>query len=183
MSLFKNGTFTTDYHQPNWSVLEIILNALIVTFWFYTCMCLAGVRRFLVPVAMCGSVKGLVSAWSSSSVPGSRSPAVVFLSFSLSGSWSRAWRSSTTSTLASAVEPLSQFSGDWLKVHEVAEPSTCALTKLILSATCLSEVSNRWQITADRASIEPSVVHIIHSFLSIFFLSELDIYIANEMIS
>jgi len=180
MSLFKNGTFTTDYHQPNWSVLEIILNALIVTFWYYTWICLAGVRRFFV--ARC-SVKCLVSAWSSSPVTGSRSPAVVFLSFSLSGSWSRAWRSSTTSTLASAVEPLSQFSGDWLKVHEVAEPSTCALTKLILSATSLSEVSNRWQITADRASIEPSVVHIIHSFLSIFFLSELDIYIANEMIS
>jgi len=68
-------------------------------------------------------------------------------------------------------------------MHEIAETSTSALTHLILSTACFSEVCNRRQFGVDWRSIIPSVVQTFRGFLRIFLTEEFHVNITNEMIS
>jgi len=68
-------------------------------------------------------------------------------------------------------------------MHEIAETRSGALPSLILSATSFSEVSNGCQFCVDRSASKPTIVEVIASFQCIIFLLELDIDIANQMVT
>jgi len=68
-------------------------------------------------------------------------------------------------------------------MHEVAESRPSTFAHLVLTATGLPKVSHGRQFGINGSSVEPSVVEIIHSLLSIFFGSKLDVDIAHEMVS
>jgi hypothetical protein len=68
-------------------------------------------------------------------------------------------------------------------VHEIAKSGTGTLPHLILPATSFSEISYWTQLRVDWPTTKPSVVQIVYCFLSIFFPSELNVYVAHQMVT
>jgi hypothetical protein len=68
-------------------------------------------------------------------------------------------------------------------MHEVAETRSSAFSHFVLTATSFSEVCDRRQFSIDWSSCKPSIVEIIDCTFGIFLIPELDINIADQMIS
>jgi hypothetical protein len=68
-------------------------------------------------------------------------------------------------------------------VHEIAKAGSGTLSHLILPATSFSEISYWTQLRVDWPTTKPSVVQIIYRFFCIFFPSELNVYIAHQMVT
>jgi len=68
-------------------------------------------------------------------------------------------------------------------MHEVAEPASRAFAHFILPATGFSEVGDWRKFGVNGQSIVPPVVQICHGFGSVFFLAELDVHVAHQMIA
>jgi hypothetical protein len=68
-------------------------------------------------------------------------------------------------------------------MHEIAEASSRAFSQFVLSAAGFSEVSNRRQFCVDWNMVEPAVVQVFHAICRVFFKTELDIHISDEMIT
>lgn len=76
-----------------------------------------------------------------------------------------------------------QLPANLFQMHEIAIPPTVAHILLVLTASSFSEISNRRVLHNNRTSCVESSMQIIQSLSSMFFLTELDIYIANHVIS
>lgn len=76
-----------------------------------------------------------------------------------------------------------KLSTNLLNMHEVAVASTVAAVLLKLSAGGLTEVSYRGEVHNDRASRVESALESLKSSSSLVFLLELDVHIADHVIS
>lgn len=85
--------------------------------------------------------------------------------------------------LTPAVQLSSQFSRDWLEVHEVAEAPPCTLAHLVLATASLPEVGDGREFGVDRATVEPAVVQVGDRLLRVLFIPELNVYVANKMVA
>ena len=68
-------------------------------------------------------------------------------------------------------------------MHEVAETGTSTFSHLVLTTTSFTEICDWRKFGVNGPRSEPAIVQIIHSFLSIFFSSELDVHVADKMIT
>lgn len=78
-----------------------------------------------------------------------------------------------------AVQPRIHFS----PMHEVTEPTTHTLARLVLSTTSFSEVSDRTEFSVYRSSGIPPRVEVVDRLLSIFFVLEPCVHVAYQMIA
>ena len=76
-----------------------------------------------------------------------------------------------------------QFSGNWFQVHKIAETTSVALAKLVLSTTGFSEIWNGAELSINWSSIEPSVIDFVAYFYGVVFVFHFYVYVANEMIA
>ena len=106
---------------------------------------------------------------------------------------------------SSAVPPVQlrpQLSTDWLQMHEITEARPRAFSGLVLSelqpsvdkyrteghhpslpAASFSEVGDWCELGVDGPPTEPTVVQILHGLVGVLLLLELDVDIADQMIS
>jgi len=68
-------------------------------------------------------------------------------------------------------------------VHEVAETTSRALSHLVLATAGFAKVSDGGKLGVDRRPVVPSIVEISHGFGGVFFLTKLDVDIADQMIA
>lgn len=70
-----------------------------------------------------------------------------------------------------------------LDVHKVAITSTVALSFIVLTATSLTEISDRGEFNIKLSSCIVSAKQSLKGFCSIFLILELDIYISDHVVS
>ena len=80
-------------------------------------------------------------------------------------------------------ELLFELTVDRLGVHEVAEAASLTRALLILATLSFSKVSDGRVLGHDHASTVVASIHALHSGLSLGFVSELDIDVANHVIT
>lgn len=68
-------------------------------------------------------------------------------------------------------------------MHEVAESASRAFAHLVLATAGFSEVSNWGEFCMNRSSIEPPVVQLSYGLLRVFFVPELYVNIANQVVA
>jgi hypothetical protein len=68
-------------------------------------------------------------------------------------------------------------------VHEIAKSGSCAFSNFILPATSFTKVSDGAEFSVNGSATKPAIIQIVHSLLSVFFPSKLDVNIANQVVS
>lgn len=108
---------------------------------------------------------------------------VTSLTAATAASTRRPGSGSARGLLAATIQFTAQLTRDGLQVHEVAEPSSGALPHLVLTAAGFTEVSHRSELSVDWSSVEPAVVQVTHRLVGILLSAELDIDVANQVIT
>ena len=80
-------------------------------------------------------------------------------------------------------ELLLEITIDRLRVHEVAEPASLAGAFLVLAALSLPEVSDGGVLSHDHAPAVVPPIHSSHSGLSLLFVLELDVEVADHVVA
>lgn len=88
-----------------------------------------------------------------------------------------------TSLPTPAVQVAPQVTGNGFQVHEVAESTPRAFPHLILAAASFTEVGDRTQLSVDWSAAEPTIIQIVDGFFGVFLAAELDVHVADEMIT
>jgi len=78
---------------------------------------------------------------------------------------------------------MSQFTRDRLQMHEVAESRPSAFSSLVLTTTGLTEVSDGSEFSVDGPATEPTVVQVVDGLLGVLLLLELDVHVADKMVT
>jgi len=82
-----------------------------------------------------------------------------------------------------AVEFALQIGRNGFEVHEVAEAPTRAFSHLVLATAGFAEVRDGRELAVDGQSVIPSVVKIGHRLGCVFFLTEFDVNVADQVIA
>jgi hypothetical protein len=68
-------------------------------------------------------------------------------------------------------------------VHEIAESGSCALSHFVLAAASFTEIRDWRKFSVNWTTSEPSIVELLCCSLCVFFATEFDVDVADEMVS
>jgi len=84
---------------------------------------------------------------------------------------------------APAVQLVTQLPTDRLQMHKVAESRPGAFSSLVLPAASLAEIGDGGQLSIDRSSSKPSIVEVVDGLVGILLPLELDVDVADQVVS